>query len=98
MSVNSKLWERSHLSFVASQVNVASLEASTASWIVIPAPSAVDEVSPEPLFRVIFLSSTSRVAVLIVVVLPWTFKSPVIVRAPVIVPPAEVVSNFLLLS
>ena len=66
-------------------MKVASLLASTASCIVIPAPSAEAEVSPEPLFRVIFLSSTSRVAVLSVVVVPLTVRLPVIVVLPVTV-------------
>ena len=61
---------------------MASLEASTASWIVIPAPSAEAEVSPEPLLRVMFLSSTSRVAVLSVVVVPETVRLPPTVTSP----------------
>ena len=48
--------------------------------MVIPAPFAEPEVSPEPLFRVIFLSSTSNVAVFNVVVVPLTVRSPVTVK------------------
>ena len=48
--------------------------------MVIPAPFAEPEVSPEPLFRVIFLSSTSNVAVFRVVVVPSTVRLPLTVR------------------
>ena len=40
--------EKSNSSAEASQSIVASFEASTASWIVIPAPLAVLDVSPVP--------------------------------------------------
>ena len=50
--------------------------------MVIPAPSAVPDVSPEPKLRVIFLSSTSNVAVFSVVVVPLTVKLPVTVKFP----------------
>ena len=73
-------WEKSNSSLVASQSIVASLLASTASCIVIPAPFAEPEVSPEPLFRVIFLSSTSNVEVFYVLVVPLTVRSPVTVK------------------
>ena len=49
--------------------------------MVIPAPSAVPDVSPEPKLRVIFLSSTSNVAVFKDVVVPLTVKFPVIVAS-----------------
>ena len=58
---------------------VASVDALTASWIVIPAPSALEEVSPAPKFSVIFLSFTSKLVVFIVVVVPETVRSPEIV-------------------
>ena len=74
--------EKSNSSFVASQRIVASVEAFTASCIVRPAPFAVPEVSPEPKLRVIFLSSTSNVAVLTVVLVPLTVKLPVTVKLP----------------
>lgn len=73
---------------------MASVEASTASCMVIPAPSAFEEVSPLPKLRVMFLSATSRLVVLIVVVVPETVRSPEIVALPVIATPVEVVSNF----
>ena len=47
--------------------------------MVIPAPLALDEVSPAPKFKVMFLSLTSKLVVLIVVVVPETVKSPEIV-------------------
>ena len=65
-----------------SQSIVASVELFTASCIVIPAPFAEPEVSPEPLFRVIFLSSTSRVATFAVIVSPLTVKFPGTVKSP----------------
>ena len=73
------------MSFAASHNIVASVEASTASCIVIPAPFAVPDVSPEPLLIVMFLSSTSRVAVLRVVVVPFTVRLPPMVALPVVV-------------
>ena len=60
----------------------ASVLESTASCIVIPAPFAEDDVSPEPKFKVIFLSSTSNVAVFKVVVVPLTVKLPVTAKLP----------------
>ena len=82
------------MSFAALQAIVASVEASTASCIVIPAPSAEPDVSPEPLLIVIFLSSTSKVAVLRVVVVPFTVRLPPIVALPVVVTEAKVTSSF----
>ena len=61
---------------------LASFEASTASCIVIPAPSAVELESPADLFKVIFLSSTSNVPTFAVIVSPDTVKSPVTVKSP----------------
>ena len=79
--VISKGCEKSNLSFEASHNKVASVELLTASCIVIPAPLAEPDVSPEPKLRVIFLSSTSSVAVFKVVVVPCTVKSPATVRS-----------------
>ena len=62
---------------------VASVDASTASWIVIPAPSAEPDESLELLLSVMFLSSTSNVATFKVVVSPETVKSPLTVTSPV---------------
>ena len=71
---------------------MASVVELTASCIVIPAPLALEEVSPAPKFKVIFLSFTSKLVVFIVVVVPETVKSPEIVALPVIsIPEAEVV-------
>ena len=92
-AVTLRPWERSNSLEVESQSIVASVLALTASCIVIPAPSAEPEVSPEPLFRVIFLSSTSRVAVFKVVVSPWTVKLPAIVTLPAEVIATAVVSS-----
>ena len=64
---------------------VASVLESAASCNVIPAPFAEEDVSPEPKFKVIFLSSTSNVAVFKVVVVPLTVKLPVTAKLPPIV-------------
>ena len=85
--------EKSNSSFVPSHKIVAFVELLTASCIVIPAPSAVEEVSPEPKLRVIFLSSTSRVAVLIVVLVPLTVRLPVTVKLPAADILVEVISS-----
>ncbi len=74
--------EKSNWSFVEFQSIEASVLESTASCIVIPAPFAEDDVSPEPKFKVIFLSSTSNVAVFKVVVVPLTVKLPVTAKLP----------------
>ena len=60
------------------QLNVLSV----APFSVNPPPSAVVSVGVDTLPRVMFLSSTSRVAVLIVVVVPSTVKLPGILTAP----------------
>ena len=72
---------------------VASVELLTASCIVIPAPSAEPEVSPDPALRVIFLSSTSSVAVFKVVVVPETVRLPVIVALPATLIFVDVISS-----
>ena len=63
-------------SVASTQLNVLSV----APLIVIPAPSAVESVGDATLAIIIFLSSTSNVAVLSVVVFPLTVKSPAIVK------------------
>ena len=76
------------------QLNVLSV----APLIVIPAPSAVVSVGVATLAIIIFLSSTSNVAVLSVVVSPLTVKSPAIVKllftavVPVLAPILTVVA------
>ena len=69
-----------------SQVKVLSLLPLVDPKIVIPPPSAVVsdalEVDPIPMF----LSSTMRVSLSIVVVVPWTVRLPETVQLPVILP------------
>ena len=70
------------------QASVASIQLSVfsvAPRIVIPAPLAVISVGDSTFARTIFLSSTTRVDVLRVVVFPLTIKSPVTVRLLLIV-------------
>jgi len=76
------LCEKVNVSEEAVHKMLASFEASTASCIVIPAPSAVELESPADLFNVIFLSSTSNVPTFADIVSPETVKSPVITALP----------------
>ena len=57
-----------------------------------PAPSAEADVSPAPKLSVIFLSSTSRVAVFNVVVVPLTVRLPPTITFPVVVTEVGVIA------
>ena len=64
-------------SVALTQLNVLSV----APLIVIPPPSAVTSVGVDTLAKVIFLSSTSRVLVFRVVVVPLTVRVPVTLKS-----------------
>ncbi len=70
LPVTSILLEISNVSVAVSHNIEAFVDELTASCIIIPAPSAVAVVSPDPKFNVIVLSSTSSVAAEVVVTIP----------------------------
>jgi hypothetical protein len=70
-----------HESVASTQLNVLSVSPRT----VIPAPSEAASDGDAVFARTIFLSSTTRVAVFKVVVLPCTIRSPVTVNVSAIV-------------
>ena len=59
-----------------------------------PPPSAVVSLGLETLPSSIFLSATSTVVLLTVVVVPLTVRSPLTVNPPVTATPVELVASF----